>query len=79
MKSPEAEDKLYQIEVVVRDDTGRRMKVHYGTEEDEWKDDNEIETPSLPIEGRLHSEYTYHSTVWQFLQLSFKTDWPKTK
>jgi len=34
MKCPEAEDKLYQIEIV-RDDPGRRVKVPYGTEHDE--------------------------------------------
>jgi len=54
------------------------MKVHCGTEHDEWKDDDKIETLSPPIEGRLHLEYTYRSTVWQFLQLSFKTNRPKT-
>jgi len=32
----------------------------------------------IPIEGRLHLEYTYRSTVWQFLQLSFKTNRVKT-
>jgi len=57
---------------------GRIVKVHCGTEHDEWKDDDEIETLSPPIEGRLHLEYTYRSTVWQFLQLSFKTNRPKT-
>ena len=56
----------------------RIVKVHCGTEHDEWKDDDEIETLSPPIEGRLHLEYTYRSTVWQFLQLSFKTNRPKT-
>ena len=54
------------------------MKVHCGTEHDEWKDDDKIETLSPPIEGRLHLEYTYRSTVRQFLQLSFKTNRPKT-
>ena len=28
--------------------------------------DEEMETLSPPTEGRLHLEYTYHSTVWQF-------------
>jgi len=32
------------------------VKIHYGTEHDEWKDDDEIETLSPPIEGRLHLE-----------------------
>jgi len=44
----------------------------------EWNDDDEIEMLSPQIEGRLHLEYTYHSIVWQFLQLSFKTNWLKT-
>jgi len=56
-KSPEAEHKLYQNKVVVRNDAGRKVKVHYGTEHDEWKDE-EIETLSPPTEGRLLLEYT---------------------
>ena len=68
-KSPEAEDKLYQIKVVVRNDAGR--KVHYGTEHDEWKDE-EMETLSPPTEGRLHLEYTYRSTVRQFYSSASK-------
>ena len=48
MKRLEAEDKLYQIEIV-RVDLSRRVKVYYGTEHNEWKDDNEIETLSPPI------------------------------
>ena len=59
--------------------SGRIVKVHCGTEHDEWKDDDEIETLSPPIEGRLHLEYTYRSTVWPFQQLSFKTNRPKTE
>jgi len=69
-KSPEAEDKLYQIKVV-RNDAGRKVKVHYGTEHDEWKDE-ETETLSPPTEGRLHLEYTYHITVWQFYSSASK-------
>ena len=58
--------------------SGRIVKVHCGTEHDVWKDDDETETLSPPIEGRLHLEYTYRSTVWPFQQLSFKTNRPKT-
>jgi len=71
-KSPGTEDKLYQIiKVVVRNDAGRKVKVHYGTEHDEWKDE-EIETLSPPTEGRYHLEYTYHSTVRQFYSSASK-------
>ena len=63
--------KLYQINVVVRNDAGRKVKVHCGTEHDEWKDE-EMETLSPPTEGRLHLEYTYHSTVQQFYSSSSK-------
>jgi len=53
MNSLEAEGKLYQIEVV-RDVVGKRGKGQYGTEHDEWKDDDKIETLLPPNEGNLH-------------------------
>jgi len=57
-EKPRGRRQAVSIEVVVRDDVGRKVKVHYGTELDGWKDGDEIETLSPPIEGRLHLEYT---------------------
>ena len=48
----------YQIEVV-RDDPDRRVKIHYGTEHDEWKDDMKLRHCRLQLKvGSIWNKLT---------------------
>ena len=54
------DDKLYELDIVEEDVLTQRVKVHYigyGSEDDEWRDKDEIVhlKPKLPGKTRMHT------------------------
>ena len=56
-----ATDKLYPVEVLEKNEERGQVKVHYvgyGSEFDEWKEENEIVLPSIPgMYNYYHNNY----------------------
>ena len=52
-KGKGSKDELYELEVVETDRANHRVKVHYDSDDDEWRSESDVKI-LYPVQGKLH-------------------------